>query len=1619
MTPSEPPRPTGAPPDRRAHPLRRRSRVTAAVPLGLSALLVMSTLAGGTAAASSTADEPEHPNAGIGYPVFGGEDHPVPPLPGGAVVGDQMRSAFEADVEAGAGTSTDQDFWVDDMLARYGDDGGFGDTNNWLFSRGRAAYMYAHSPGQLGFVGNPAYADATGLDSFFRVDVLVDGSQVALTEDVGARKQTPSYWTSTHVGGGVRIVQTKFITEADVAVALLEVTADDGDAHDVRLVATSPMAGTAEGDELTGALSAPRDLTELRPRLSGDGFGVDGGTLVRDVALPADGATTTKVQLGVVADEIEASRPEYDAYRAMAPQEAYTRHVTDYNRWWAEQIPYLDTPEDSIDKTLFYRWWLMRFNYLDADIPGNDYQFPTSMEGVLGYNNSIVLTAGMFIDDLKYLQDPSYSYGPWVSAGEVSRSSEYVDNPGDPANWSNSYTQYITEAAWRSYQLHGGPPAVAENLGRYGEEDVRGLLERFDGNGNDLIEYDWGALTGNDADAVSFDWAREHGEATMDRTESAYLYSNALAAAEAYDVAGRPADAREMRDLAQRVKTSVMDVLWNAEDDLLEHRQAGGPGLLVDWKEINNYYPFSVGLVPKPGDEDYDDDYTEALRLWQDADEFPIFPFYTANQADAAERGSGGSNNFSVINSTVTFRMLSSVLRDYPTDYLGAEDYKKLLYWNAWAHYIDGDNRLPDQNEFWAEGSANTSWGEEQDVGYRSWIHHTILGATNFTMIEDAMGLRPRSDAKVELDPVDVDWPYFRADGIPYRDRQLSVVWDEPGDGERPYGDDVPEGYSVYLDGDLAFTVDDLGRAVYDPATGTVETEEGVSVVTAASAELAAPQDVRFADDARVVDVMAKAGADVRTASTGAPDLAEGRPVAATYSSEDPWSSPEAAVDGSTVNEPFWGTVGSPNAEDALEVELDGEQTFDEVRVHFYRTSTSDAPQGGRTAGTRPGYAAPETFRVEARTDEGWQPVQGVAAEPAAPRANLNTLRFPPVTASAVRLVVAHHPGFATGVKEVLVRSTGLEAPPAENSAPVVSARTQGAVTGGSVDLRGRVRDDGLPAGELTSRWAVVEAPAGGTALFADPSTPSTRARVTEPGRYVLRLTGSDGERSTSTDVVVQVDEISAGGLDLAATGTPSASYTAGWNSVDAVNDGQAPTSGGDQQLVWGTWSGDRPASQWLQYTWDTPVRPASSELVFWSDSPQGTGQGVAVPDSWTVQYRAGDGSWVDLASGEGEDGGSADFPAVTTTALRAVLQASPAEDDSSYSAVAVSEWRVRADAPESVERVDVRTSVGELPDLPDQVDVVYADGTRQRTDVLWQEVTADQVASEGSFEVTGIVEGTALTATATVWVRATPPGQINTVDPVEVTTIAGNAPQLPGQVAVQYNDGSRELLPVTWADVDEGSYDEPGIFQVRGRVEGAGTTTAVATVTVVEGSGDPGTPPAPGTDVSLVEALTAASGQPDEDGTDHDVLVGTVSALLERSPDSPVGVLTQPDQPLTAFLPDDDAMLALADELLPGRTPPERVAGERLVRLLRPAVVEQLLLEHVVLGESLTAADVVATGGATLETAAGTELVVEVADDGTVTVREGQREAQVVVPDVNGAQVQVGHGVDAPLGPQ
>lgn len=1318
-------------------------------------------LAGAPPAAARTVQDT------LGMPVFTGAD-PVPDEP----VGYHPRAMME---EIYAKEKGGDSYWIDRMLARPGDD----PAGPWLMTRGRALFMKEHDPAKIGFGGSVAY-----WESIDNRDAYTISLGAGLTEDKAERLQMPSHWTGRYTGDGLAVRVKKFITHENVAVTTLAVTNTGDAARDVPVSVVSPYARTADGDrELTGVVTAKNRLTTIFPRLSGDGLKADGGALKGTLTVEPGETVRTKVQMGFVTEELAGSRREYDGYKGRSPEKALKRQLQDYNAWWADNLPYIDVPDENIKKHIYYRWWLMRFNFLDADIPGSDFQFPTSVEGALGYNNAIVLTVPMFVQDLKYLRDPIYSYGPWVSAGEVSRNSKYTDNPGDPENWSNSYTQYISAAALESYQIHGGQPAILRNLARYAEKDVYGQLAAYDSNDNGVIEYDWEAMTGNDADAVSFHYYDRANE----RLEGAYVYANAMAAARAYTLIGDAAKAAELRGVADKVRTGVLGLLWDDENKLFKHRDLQ-TGDLIPWKESNNYIPYATGLVPTD-----DPKYREALRLWSDPAEYPVFPAYTANQKDKAEaaaQGKPGSNNFSQINSTRNFALFSKALRDYASPHITADQYKQLLYWNAWSQFVGGDTRYPDANEFWAnwDPAAKT-------INYRSWIHHTILGSSNWTVIEDAMGLRPRSDGKVELWPVDIGWDHFTVNGINYRGDDLTIVWDRPGDGTTHYAG-VPEGYSILVDGRRKVTLSGLEHAVWDPATGQVE--GGTVLHSEKAPAMRAPEKVELTGE-RVEDLFQKAGVDLRSAR-------DNLVTKATASHGD--AAP--AADGFTINEPYWGSKGSGEPQDWLEVDLGSARPVDTLRLYFSNDRKAN------------GYSEPAFYTVRWLDGDTWKDVPEQAKEPVYPRANLNTVRFGQVTTARLRVLVTHRPGHATGLKEVQAYATGSEPPPVSNQAPYVLAVPDATFNRpGQARLEAVVKDDGLPSGTLTTQWSVVDGP--GEAFFTDPAGTTTVVSFTEAGTYRLKLTAGDGATSASSTVSVTVTPPGAQ-VNVAPAATPTASYTSPWEKVTAINDGiDPPRSDDGANPRWGTWP--QQGTQWVQLEWPSPVRLNKADVYFFDD-----GGGVRVPASWKIQAWNGR-EFADVTGAASypvatDAYNTVSFDTVTTTRLRVQLEAATAS-------VGLLEVKTYAVPPDSVRPVHVPTVAGTLPKLPAAVETLYADGGRGTAAVTWQQVTPEQVRTGGtSFTVTGLAEGLGAVQ-ATVHVRADPAVTITSIAEEQVRTGAGTAPSLPATVVATYNDGSKDSsVAVTWAAVAPEQYAAPGSFTVTGEVTGT-TVAAKATVTV------------------------------------------------------------------------------------------------------------------------------------------------------------------------------------------
>ena len=330
---------------------------------------------------------------------------------------------------------------------------------------------------------------------------------------------------------------------------------------------------------------------------------------------------------------------------------------------------------------------------------------------------------------------------------------------------------------------------------------------------------------------------------------------------------------------------------------------------------------------------------------------------------------------------------------------------------------------------------------------------------------------------------------------------------------------------------------------------------------------------------------------------------------------------------------------------------------------------------------------------------------------------------------------------------------------------------------------------------------------------------------------------------------------------NVAPLAEPTASYTAGWNSIGAVIDGKPPVnSGGGHGDVWGTYGyGENPSSQWLELTWAYPATVDSSKIWFWHDAPAGTGDNVATPESWTLEY------WDEIAAKYLPVANSSGFPtvddgvsettfnAVTTSKLRATFIASPGlTDPVTYAGVAATEWEVWGtggaepevpvdpNGPIEIREVHVPTAIGVVPELPKEIIVVYENGRVDDAAVVWERIESAQVAEAGTFEVSGQPAGVEVPISAHVWVRAGEAGPVVWVDYVSVITLAGVAPILPDTVVVEYEDGSKDSrIAVEWDDVFPDDYAEGDtLFSVYGAVEG---TDRLAEATVFVDLADDG----------------------------------------------------------------------------------------------------------------------------------------------------------------------------------
>ena len=1451
----------------------------------LTLAMVFSLVPASLVATAAEGDAP--PALDIGYPVFKNtelldEVYDLEKQGVSYAEDDLMMAIYEKDLENGGDS-----FYYDRILAREGVANGNAGNNgnadgNTFLTRGRALYMYTSTPSVIGFGGNTAYHQPLGKGNLYAITFQSEGSNIRTSEQTSKRINYPSHWVSSYtVGEALTADVEKFINFENVAVTIVTLNNISEAEQTVTVNAYSGFVSKKstveingeEVPELVGSVNSPANLTTITPRMTGDGFGYSEteGTLTREITVPAGESVEFKVVLTFSTEENPGSTTDYIRLAGLSGEEALRAQKAEYNLYWAENVPYIDVPNKAVQKAIDYRWWLERFNSLDANIPGYDYQYPVTIEGVLGYNNAIILTQPMHLQDTKWLRNGELAYGQLLSAGNSSQSSAFLDNPGNRNNWNNHYGQYLAEAGLEAFYVIGGGEEVAENFAYYFGHDATGQLEHYGNHieGRDLIAYRNNYMTGNDADTISMHapgtgtW-KAHGE-------NAYVWAAADSAAKLYEMLGDSENATYYRNLADKIQKDILELLWCEECQKFEtyavsptraQHNENQPNLVL-YTESNNYNYYAVGVVPT--DDASVEKYKEALKTFTNGEEFPIFPFYTANQVHNQQVS--GSNNFSNINFTVQLRAYEAALRTYDKEqeYVTEDMLAMMAEWMAWNVYPDaGDIRYPNNNEF------HNIDGRTYDNYYRSWIYHNILGNYTYLFIEDMAGLLPRADEKIELDPIRFPYDHFMVNNVRYHGHDLTITWDEIGD-EESYYDGRPEGYSLYIDGELVFTLSDLVHVIYDTTTGELEFLDGESAEILTKNEgtaIPTAMDTEITDE-KVLAMLEKSGIH------GMTNLAEGAEVTATYTPDSAraasWAEKhradgsdatseavnemapdaQAVTDGTTVNMPFWGNYDSVSSSDSLVVKLESAKAVDMATLYFYNDRQNN------------GYSEPEKYSVEYWDGESWQHVKKQVREPSAPKANYNAVYFEEVVTDQFRFTFTNADSHYTAVTEIqLFAEGGVRDGGAENTAPQVTA-SEDETQGGNLHagVVATVVDDGKPYDKDTSYvWEVVSKPEGADVLLSSFNKPSTSITGTVEGDYTLKITVSDGELSATAEVTVTLSKAAASGLgeDVAPDAkSVESDYTSSWENLNGINNESFEPSSSNVGTGqgWGNWSQSVGSEHYVGYTWDAPVTIAGSDIYWYDD-----GGGTQIPSALRMEYMDANGEWQDVniltpfASSIAKNKyNRVEFETITTNRLRLYVTVRQGA-----AANGIYRFKVYASVDiESLDEVFLATKPGVMPELPASVAGRTSTGAATTATVVWETLTDDMIASDGVVELKGVNTSTGLMTKATIYVRSDmDKATITSVEPVELTTELGVVPSLPKTVKVGYNNGAydNQNVKVTWPEITAADLAEEGTYTFEGEVEGT-ATKALLTIHVLADA-----------EVNAVETEIAAIGEVTKD---------------------------------------------------------------------------------------------------------------------------------------------------------
>ena len=472
--------------------------------------------------------------------------------------------------------------------------------------------------------------------------------------------------------------------------------------------------------------------------------------------------------------------------------------------WYRGNVPLFASSDATLDAVYYYRWQVFRAHQRDL--------------GKLGYITT------EFLDDVGWQREPYASLndasGFHIAEGRWLRdrryTGDYIDFLYESGGNDRHFSDAIADATYARFLVDGDLAAATKHLAVM-RQTYALWDERFDFNRQlywiepllDATEY---TIASIDASGGVDGFT---GGQAFRPSINAYMFANARAISRLSALSGDGAAAADYAARAAHLRDQVQASLWSPTLGHFIDRFKVGNDKVKEWdpihgRELVGYLPWTFGMAAdeagygaawknlapdrlggpfglrtvEPSYEHYMRQYRydKSTGLRECQWNGPVWPFQT----------------------TQVLLGMANLIRDYRRHAVTRSEYTRLLRQYAALHF-QGD-RL-DLEEDYDPATGKPIVGLARS-------HHYFHSGFNDLILGGVVGIRPREDDMLEVDPLAVGGgagglAWFIAQNVPYHGHLVTVAWDRGG---RHFGGRA--GLAVYVDGVLAGSAQKLSRLV-------------------------------------------------------------------------------------------------------------------------------------------------------------------------------------------------------------------------------------------------------------------------------------------------------------------------------------------------------------------------------------------------------------------------------------------------------------------------------------------------------------------------------------------------------------------------------------------------------------------------------------------------------------------------------------------------------------------------------------------------------------------------------------------------------------------------------------